>query len=344
MQAQNETFAARKLELLHSKENRMNKVPSLILVESEHALHAVVSAACDQQGFALTIVSSLHELHSDFHASPPDVLCIGTVPDCHDAAAALQWYSTEFSLQSAQLLLIIGDDRELPESGSVIRTPDFITRGCSVEEFALRLGVDRLAVKRQSVLAQTQLKIGEMCAAGRDREAADSTTTHLVEIAAQMQIEIYHSAELETQHILSAQTETILQAAAALRHEINNPLFAISGSVESAIRKVNAIKGCAAISDEQLLAEKQADQNQSDDERDRDRKKNYSTAKHISYGDASDVECLEACLDRIQRGAERIDQVIQSFSAMCQPMIVNYLPGVAMLDLAGDNYDTDDPT
>ncbi len=317
----------------------MKNAPALILVESEPALHAVARAACDQQGFSLTIVSSLHELHSDFHASPPEVLCIGTARDCRDAAAALQWYSTEFSLQSAQLLLIIGDDSELPQSGTEIRAPEFVSRNCSVREFALRLAVDRLAVKRQSVQVQTQMKVSRLCHASSDRAPADPTTVQLVEIAAQMQVEICHSAKLETEHILSAQTDTIMQAAAALRHEINNPLFAISGSVESAIRKLNSWKTCLTSSkpcltnsDERSPCQKQREETES----------SAGKADRMAEADLSDLESLEACLDRIQRGAERIEQVIQSFSTMCQPSIVDYLPGVAMLDLARENADTED--
>lgn len=41
---------------------------------------------------------------------------------------------------------------------------------------------------------------------------------------------------------VSAQVDTIAHAAATLRHEINNPLFAITGSAESALKRLQHLK------------------------------------------------------------------------------------------------------
>ena len=71
---------------------------------------------------------------------------------------------------------------------------------------------------------------------------AQDTTTQLVEIAAELQAEVCHSAEREEASVREAQTDTIAQAAAALRHEINNPLFAILGSGESVLRRLHTMR------------------------------------------------------------------------------------------------------
>jgi signal transduction histidine kinase len=127
----------------------------------------------------------------------------------------------------------------------------------------------------------------------RDSLLANDTATQLVEIAAELSGEISRSAEMEQQHIQTAKSDTIAQAAAALRHEINNPLFAITGSAEAAVRRLDNLA-------EQIPA---------------------------------DLSGIYGCLDRIQRGATRIQQVVRAITDLLMPTTTDYVPGVEMLDL-----------
>ncbi len=79
----------------------------------------------------------------------------------------------------------------------------------------------------------------------------ENATKELVEMAAQLRAEMERNAELEAERIRGAQSDTLAQAAATLRHEINNPLFVICGSAESALRK---LRGSATVDPEVAAA------------------------------------------------------------------------------------------
>ncbi len=72
-----------------------------------------------------------------------------------------------------------------------------------------------------------------------DRQLIDATA-ELVEMAAQLHAEIARNSQLEQERLQMVRRDVIAQAAAALRHEINNPLFAISGSAQSLARRLEA--------------------------------------------------------------------------------------------------------
>ncbi len=72
-----------------------------------------------------------------------------------------------------------------------------------------------------------------------DRQLIDATA-ELVEMAAQLHAEIARNAQLEQERLQMVRRDVIAQAAAALRHEINNPLFAISGSAQSLARRMDS--------------------------------------------------------------------------------------------------------
>ncbi len=72
-----------------------------------------------------------------------------------------------------------------------------------------------------------------------DRQLIDATA-ELVEMAAQLHAEIARNAQLEQEHLQMVRRDVIAQAAAALRHEINNPLFAISGSAQNIARRLSS--------------------------------------------------------------------------------------------------------
>jgi signal transduction histidine kinase len=173
---------------------------------------------------------------------------------------------------------------------------DVLLRGASEFEIMARLQAAlRLAgMRRQWETARRELE------QLRDREDSGGdylhdATAQLVEIAAQLQSEVVHSTEREEASVRTAQTDIIAQAAAALRHEINNPLFAITGSAESVLRRLRAMQ--------------------------------------TSPVPNADVTTLIAGVERIQRGSERIQQVVQAISEMLTPATTDYVAGVAMLDL-----------
>jgi signal transduction histidine kinase len=130
----------------------------------------------------------------------------------------------------------------------------------------------------------------------REIAYVQDTTTQLVEIAAQLQGEIAHNAEVEQEHLLTARADIVAQAGAALRHEINNPLFAIIGSADLARRRLEG----------------------------------------LGQQSGTDLTPIYGALDRILRGATRIQQVVEAISGMLTPATTDYVAGVPMLDLHGE--------
>ena len=76
------------------------------------------------------------------------------------------------------------------------------------------------------------------------REDAKQTRFQLAEAKRQLEALRTRNAQLEAEQ--QCQTEILSKALLALRHEVNHPLFSISGSAESALQRLNALqeKGC----------------------------------------------------------------------------------------------------
>lgn len=102
----------------------------------------------------------------------------------------------------------------------------------------VRSGIRQLAAQRQISELREQLQEARNLAATTS-EISHQRTTQSVEIAAQLQSEIFQNAALEAENIRLAKITTVMQAAAALRHEINNPLFVISGSAETVSHRLS---------------------------------------------------------------------------------------------------------
>lgn len=118
-------------------------------------------------------------------------------------------------------------------------------------------------------------------------------TEDLVEMAASMQAELCHSAEEHAVEVKSAKRNVLSQAAATLRHEINNPLFVITGTIQSL----------------QLHVDRAIDQE-----------------TELSRTVHRDVA-------RIMTGARRIESVVQAISAMLDPITTEYVNGEQILDI-----------
>ena len=74
---------------------------------------------------------------------------------------------------------------------------------------------------------------------------------------------------------IPAQVDTIAKTAAIMRHDINNPLFAITGSAEAALKRLQRLKTLYPESDQ-------------------------------------DFNILISGMKRIQRGSDRIEKIVQA--------------------------------
>jgi signal transduction histidine kinase len=171
---------------------------------------------------------------------------------------------------------------------------DILTYPCSLKEVraCVRTGVRLLdsleqasQMQRELLFAQEEVKQTE--------EYRLTVTSQLVEMTAQLQSEMLKNQEMEAERIKLARMDTILQATATLRHEINNPLFAIKGSAEGALRQLQRL--------------------------------NSQEVREIR----TSIERVE----RVMRGAERIQQVVEAFAKVVVPTTKDYLPGMPMLEL-----------
>ena len=221
----------------------------------------------------------------------PDVIVIGSDLPTAELAGLCRQIRANAALQACHLLFC--GNVTVP-SVLVGIMDDLLRLDAPDYEVVLRLqsGIRQSQVRRQATAVQHELEQvrGEQERAG---DYMTETTTHLVEIAAQLQSEVVHSVEREEESVRVAQQNTIAQAAAALRHEINNPLFAIVGSAESAIKRLEAMQSAPQ----------------------------------------PDVIPIITSFERILRGADRIQQVVQAISEMLTPATTEYIEGVSMLNL-----------
>ncbi len=161
-------------------------------------------------------------------------------------------------------------------------------------EWFMRLNAGLKASQRRREAAQAREKISILrTEQERDQDHLKNATCQLIEMTAQLRSDLIHNEEEENDRLLAARLDVVEQAAIALRHEINNPLFVISGSLESAIRQVSRLE-------EQGMA---------------------------------DLSGLKRNLDRILQAEERIEQAVQAISAKLHPGVTQYAEGISMLDL-----------
>ena len=231
----------------------------------------------------------------------PDVVIMGASLPPADIAALCRQIRADVYLRASHILLL--EDAAIPATlfGLV---DDLMQPDAPDYEVVFRLqnGTRQSQYRRQAIAVQQELENFR----GQQEQADDymtEATTQLVEIAAQLQSEVVHSVEREEESVRAAQADTIAQAAAALRHEINNPLFAIVGSAESALKRLEAIKNTPQ----------------------------------------PDLLPLVTGCERILRGADRIQKVVEAISAMLTPATTDYVPGVAMLDLTKNAAPTSPP-
>ena len=182
------------------------------------------------------------------------------------------------------------------QNGSVFSGPhdDILPIHVPQEEFrtALRLHMQLAQMRQERDCLRGELTLFQNAFTQQDAAEQD-TTQQLVEMAALLQSEVYRQEEAGERNVRSAQVATIAQAATTLQHEINNPLFAISGSAESALRRLRALAEQGVL----------------------------------------DVQPIITGVERIQRGADRIGQVVKALGDTLTPVTRDYVPGVSMLEL-----------
>ena len=222
----------------------------------------------------------------------PDVLVVGASLSVTEIIPLCRQVRAHPYLPACHILMLSND--ALPDEIAML-VDDVLRRDAPDHEILARLqsGIRQAQYRRRMEAMRQELEHlrGEQ---ERTDGYMTETTTQLVEIAAQLQSEVVHSVEREEESVRSAQADTIAQAAAGLRHEINNPLFAIVGSAESALKRLNA--GQAA--------------------------------------SEADLTPIVTSLERILRGADRIQHVVQTISEMLSPVTTDYVPGVSMLRLS----------
>lgn len=179
----------------------------------------------------------------------------------------------------------------------------YLREDCSAMEvqMCVRMARGYLVALQQADEAQQELFLRQE-EMKETEEYLGNATGQLVVMTAQLQSEILRNQALEAERIKMARMDTILQATATLRHEVNNPLFAITGSAESAVK---------------LLKRESTDTNP-----------NIITA----------IQRIE----RVLKAAERIQLVVEAFARVIVPTSKDYLPGIPMLELNGKAEDAED--
>ena len=296
----------------------MSDISIIYLVEQDANVQQRFEEAAERLGCRVHPGASLDGAASDICALCPDVAVLPAPADAavgvkskrgeaaHPAGPGMLWHGLfgDANWHCASILLL--DEMPVNAAWPLYGPDDFLLRHADTFEITARIQAAlRLArMRRQMASAQTILQRHD------DEDAnggySEDATTHLVEIAAELQAEVCHSAAREEASVRVAQSDTIAQAAAALRHEINNPLFAILGSGESALRRLRGMRA---------------------------RLESVPASLPTGSELVGDLTALIAGLERIQRGGERIEQVVQTISAMLTPDTTDYVQGVSMLNL-----------
>ena len=252
-----------------------------------------------EAGYKVQCATSDHAI-AEIMRSGQQLLCfLFPGPSTSDAVEMLNAFRTE-QPSHCFLCAIAERDSDEPDSDLASQCDDLLLRPFVRVELVKRAssGMTILTTRRQ--LETTRFEIALTGAAADQSEARlEEITQELVEFAADMQIEITHT---QTQ-VAGVRTDTIAQAAVTLRHEINNPLFAVSGTAESVLKRLRIAAATGG----------------------------------------SEAETLIPRMERILVGAERIRQVVNAFSSAVTPSTRDYLPGIPMLDLRSDADSLEDP-
>ena len=296
----------------------MSDISLIYLSEQDANVQQRFASVAERLGCRLHLGGSLDGAASDICALCPDVAvlpapsdaAVGTDSDRRKTAyyerIGTLWHELfdDVDLPCAGILLL----DELPENAvwPLYGPDDFLLRRANSFEITARVQAALRLAQMRRQMANAQRVLRQHDANDASGGYSEDATTHLVEIAAELQAEVCHSAAREEASVRVAQTDTIAQAAAALRHEINNPLFAILGSGESALRRLRGMRA---------------------------RLENVPAILPADSELVPDLVALTAGLERIQRGGERIEQVVQAISAMLTPDTTDYVAGVSMLNL-----------
>lgn len=265
--------------------------PVIYLLEPDAAQRQCFECAALLFGGCVHVVVNIVGAFDMLCRACPDVVVIGASLPTADIGVLCQQVRAHPYLPACHIL--IRSDSEI-SSELALLVDDVLRYDAPDYEVIMRLqsGMKQAQCRRQADAMRQELERlrGEQ---ERTDDYMTEATTHLVEIAAQLQSEVVHSVEREEESVRTAQVDTIAQAAAALRHEINNPLFAIVGSAESALKQLKAIQ----------------------------------TAPD------ADLAPIVTSLERILRGADRIQHVVEAISEMLSPVTTDYVQGVSMLNL-----------
>lgn len=242
----------------------------------------------------------------------PDIMIYSACSLDADTILLFQRLRAEASLCECTFLLMPAGVPDLSEcEWSKVGADEILLHDAAPLEITMRLqmGLQLARLRRQNAA----LKI-EMDSYRNQKEQEgdylNDATAYLVEIAAELQSEVCHSAEREEESVRVAQVDTIAQAAATLRHEINNPLFAITGSAETALKRLRSLQVQYGESGMEGIAKEES---------------------------VKDFTALISGMERIQRGSERIGKVVQDISATLEASKKDYVEGVPMLELNGQN-------
>ncbi len=266
----------------------MEKLVYLVSSEvvEEHFSKAIVDA-----GYKLQTV---HDGNTALHMARMDLPCILLISDILSDMTSLklcQLIKKDTKLQSIWLILITQEcTHEIMQSDA----DDWINPTESELSLAWKLQLGEKMHFRAVHLNQLSKKVNT-----KEKNLSQSNlhleriTEDLVEMAASMQAELCHSAEEHAVEVKSAKRNVLSQAAATLRHEINNPLFVITGTVQSLQLHVDR-----AIDEETELS-----------------------------------RTVHRDVARIMTGARRIESVVQAISAMLDPITTEYVNGEQILDI-----------
>jgi signal transduction histidine kinase len=274
----------------------MAKCP-LILVVGDANMERWVAACCKDENFRMACCGTSEAAAKAARSEPPHIVIYPIshgAANASDSAGLVKRFKNDPTLRACWLLGVYDRDDLMMAQEMPSGHDDLVDIRADVPERRQRLRVGLRVAELQAEKAQLQQKIDLLHFEQQQKTSfLQSTAAELVEMAAGLNAEIHQNAVREVENIRTAQSDLIAQAAAALRHEINNPLFAITGSAETAKRRLEL----------------------------------------LTVNTGADVSGLLVCIDRIQRGANRIEQVVEAISNLLEPITTDYVPGVTMLDL-----------
>ena len=230
----------------------------------------------------------------------PDLLIYGGCDSEQHAFAFLRRVRAEARLDHCTLVLM-RDQVPVSIQWAASGTDELLLCSAIPFEMTTRLhaGLLLAQLRRQSAAAKKELDSYKY-QKEREGDYLNDATAYLVEIAAELQAEVCQSAQREEESVRAAEGNTIAQTAATLRHEINNPLFAITASAEFALKRLLFLQA------------------------------HYPENEH-------EFQELIKSVERIQQGSDRIQHVVQAISETLEATRKDYVEGVSMLALSKSN-------